>query len=312
MGESDRYIDRKLKKVSLGEDNNALIALISINIVCLAIFGIVRLLYLFLGAGTVDFTTEIMPWSVLPAGLPGLAKAPWTLLTYMFIHTRVIEGITNLVWLWAFGSILQDITGNRKIIPLYLYGGFAGAVVFIAASYAMPVLRAHLDGAYLEGASASILALAVATTTIAPDFRIFRMLNGGIPLWVLTVLFIAVDFARLGTSAPAELLAHIAGASIGFLYVMELRRGYDMGGWMTSGYEWFITRFDPDRKRPAAPGPREKLFYKTGNQKPFEKHAIVTQQRIDEILDKINQKGYHHLSEEEKGILKRASESDLH
>ena len=34
------------------------------------------------------------------------------------------------------------------------------------------------------------------------------------------------------------------------------------------------------------------MFYKTGNQKPFEKHSIVTQQRIDEILDKINQKGY--------------------
>src|SRR5690242_20184702 len=36
-------------------------------------------------------------------------------------------------------------------------------------------------------------------STLAPDYRIFRMLNGGIPLWVLTVLFVVIDFAALGT-----------------------------------------------------------------------------------------------------------------
>jgi hypothetical protein len=32
---------------------------------------------------------------------------------------------------------------------------------------------------------------------------------------------------------------------------------------------------------------------------------------VDEILDKINQKGYSHLTEEEKELLKRASKEDL-
>ncbi|HVZ96780.1 MAG TPA: rhomboid family intramembrane serine protease [Chitinophagaceae bacterium] len=312
MGESDRYIDRRLKKISLGEDNNALIALISINIVCLAVFGIIKLLYLFIGNSTVGFASEILPWSILPARLLSLAKAPWTVLTYMFIHTRVLTGITNLIWLWAFGSILQDMAGNKKIIPIYLYGGFAGAVVFVAANYAMPVLHANMNVAYLEGASASIMAIAIATTTLAPDYRIFRMLNGGIPLWVLTILFVVVDFADLGTAAPAHLLAHISGALIGFLYVMQLRRGYDWGAWMNNMYDWFINLFDPDKKKAPPQKTRDKLFYKAGNQKPFEKHSMITQQRIDEILDKINQKGFHHLSDEEKSILKRAAESDLH
>ncbi len=312
MGESDRYIDRRLKKVSLGEDNNALIALISINLVCLAVFGVIKLLYLFVGQGAGGFVAEILPWSVLPAKLLSLAKAPWTLITYMFIHTRVIEGITNLIWLWAFGSILQDMAGNKKIIPIYLYGGLVGAIVFIVANYAIPVLRTNVDSAYLDGASASIMAIAIATTTLAPDYRIFRMLNGGIPLWVLTVLFVVVDFARLGTAAPAHLLAHISGALIGFLFVMQLRRGYDPGAWMNNGYEWFITLFDPDKKKVSTQKTRDKLFYRAGNQKPFEKHSMITQQRVDEILDKISQKGFNHLSDEEKSILKKAAESDLH
>jgi hypothetical protein len=32
---------------------------------------------------------------------------------------------------------------------------------------------------------------------------------------------------------------------------------------------------------------------------------------VDEILDKINQKGYNRLSEEEKDLLRRASEGGL-
>jgi hypothetical protein len=37
----------------------------------------------------------------------------------------------------------------------------------------------------------------------------------------------------------------------------------------------------------------------------------LTQQKVDEILEKIHQKGYHSLSEDEKEVLKRASKEDL-
>jgi hypothetical protein len=37
----------------------------------------------------------------------------------------------------------------------------------------------------------------------------------------------------------------------------------------------------------------------------------VTQQKVDEILDKINQKGYGRLTDEEKDLLRRASEEGL-
>ena len=52
------------------------------------------------------------------------------------------------------------------------------------------------------------------------------------------------------------------------------------------------------------------VFYNTDGRKPFEKTSNVTQQRVDEILDKISQKGFHFLTEEEKNILKKAAEDD--
>ena len=112
----------------------------------------------------------------------------------------ILIAFTNMLWLWAFGSILQDMAGNKKIIPIYLYGGLAGAVVFIATSYAIPQLILY---PFFEGASASVMAVAIATTTLAPDYRIFRMLNGGIPLWVLTILFVIIDFASIRSGAPS-------------------------------------------------------------------------------------------------------------
>ena len=55
---------------------------------------------------------------------------------------------------------------------------------------------------------------------------------------------------------------------------------------------------------------RKEYYYKTNGTQPYKKVSNVTQKRIDEILDKINQQGYRFLSDEEKDILKRASEDE--
>ncbi len=311
MSESERYIDRRFKKINLGEDNNALVALVGINGVGFVILGLIQVIYHMIQSPANSFATDVLPWFTMPAKLSLLARAPWTLFFSMFFHTGIIITFTNMLWLWAFGSIFQEIAGNKKVIPVYIYGGLAGATVFIISNYAIPELRSSIDSATLLGANASIMAIAVATTTLAPDYRFFRMLNGGIPIWVLTILYIIIDFAGIGTGGAAYHLAHLAGGASGLLFIVLLRKGYDLSEWMNNFYLWFLNIFNPDKKVVTTQSAKEKMFYKTGNQKPFVKRSIVTQQRIDEILDKINQKGYHLLSEEEKNILKRASESEF-
>ena len=309
MGESERYTDRRLKKISLGDDNNALMALVAINVMIFISLALIQVIYYMIQSSNSAFEYEILRWFILPAKLSSLAKMPWTVLSYMFVHTGIIYTLINMIWLWAFGSILQDFSGNKKIIPVYLYGGFAGAVIFIAANYAFPQLRLQVEYSSMFGGNASIMAIAVATTALAPGYRLFKNLNGGIPLWILTLLYIIIDFA--GSGGMAHHLAHFAGGLIGFLFIASLRRGYDWSAWMISIYFWFVNLFNPDKKKPHPQKIKEKIFYNTGGQKPFIKRTVVTQQRIDEILDKINQKGYHLLSEEEKDILKKARETDF-
>ena len=64
-------------------------------------------------------------------------------------------------------------------------------------------------------------------------------------------------------------------------------------------------------KKNNKPSTKEKVFYNTGGRSPYSKKAIITQQRVDEILDKINQRGYQFLTDEEKQILKKAADEDL-
>ncbi|HET7119397.1 MAG TPA: rhomboid family intramembrane serine protease [Hanamia sp.] len=309
MGESERYMDRKLRRITLGDDNNALMALVGINALIFVSFGIIQVIYYLTQSSTSAFHYEILRWFIIPAKVSTLATLPWTVFTYMFVHVGVIYTIINMLWLWVFGTILQDLSGNSKIIPVYIYGGLAGAAVFIATSYAFPDLRNQIEYSFMLGGNAAIMAIAIATTTLAPDYRLFKMLNGGIPLWILTALYIVIDMA--GSEGTANKLAHLGGGLIGFLFIISLRKGYDWSLWMNQVYSWFLNLFNPDKKPLHQEKIKEKIFYNTGGQKPFIKRPVITQQRIDEILDKINQKGINHLSEEEKNILKKARETDF-
>ena len=144
---------------------------------------------------------------------------------------------------------------------------------------------------------------------VAPGYRIFPMLNGGIPLWIITVLYLIIDLATIPYNNPGGHIAHLAGGLMGFLFIIMLRRGYDWSDWMNNVYDWANNLFNPDKPKKGK-NIKDELFYKSGSA-PFKKTPNVTQQRVDEILDKINQKGYSFLTDEEKDLLKRASKEDI-
>lgn len=313
MGEADRYMDYKQpkKRFTLGDDNNALVGLVTINIIIFILLLVIEAIYANVQRSQTAFTEDVLPWFQMPASLSALVSRPWTLLTGMFTHVYVLaEMLPNMLWLWTFGSIFQDLSGNRRLIPVYIYGGIAGALIFIIAANLLPASKPFVGSAWLWGANASNMALAAAATMLAPDYRFFRNLGGGIPIWIITLVFVIIDFAGVASRGAPYSLAHLAGAGAGFMFVYFIKKGHDGSVWMNNFYHWLINLFSPNKKQQRK-GVKEKVFYNTGERKPYKKTSNVTQQRIDEILDKINQKGYHFLTDEEKNILKRASEEDL-
>ena len=309
MGESDRYIDYRIKKqrFTLGNPDNALMWLFAFNVIFFLILQTIRVAINVNDHSDAIFYSQVTGWFQLPANLVSLSKKPWTVISFMFSDADLMRALSNMLWLWTFGSVLQNLTGNRKIIPVYLYGGFAGAVFFIAAVYLIPTNRAIIDSLGLFGANASVMAVAVAATAIAPNFRFFSHIRGGISIWILTLIYVAIDLSTIAQGPAAITIAHIGGAAAGFVFVKMLKNNIDGSEWMNNFYSWFINLFNPNKKAQKS-SIKERVFYNTGTRSPYQKTSNVTEQRVDEILDKISQQGYNALSKDEKDILKRASE----
>ncbi|MGB4937607.1 MAG: rhomboid family intramembrane serine protease [Ferruginibacter sp.] len=309
MGESDRYIDygNRRQRFTLGQPDNALMWLFVFNVIFFLILATIKAAISVNDNSDAVFYSQVVNWFYLPADLGRLSNRPWTVFTFMFSDIELFRALSNMLWLWAFGNILQNLTGNKKLIPVYLYGGFAGGLFFILASYLVPSNKEIISSSNLLGANAAVMAVAVAATVIAPNYRFFKHIGRGVPIWTLLVVYIVIDLAAVAGRPAAVPIGHLGGALAGLLFIVGLQHKMDGSVWMNSIYSWFINLFNPNKSKPKNTI-KEKVFYNTGNRNPFQKTANVTEQRVDEILDKISQKGYDHLTKEEKEILKRASE----
>ena len=286
--------------------SNPLVMLIIINAMMLILLNFLKSIYTFSSIPESAFYSNIYQYFAMPADLGTFLSRPWTILTMQFSEVKVFLAISNIFWLWVFGNLIQDLVGGDKLIPLYLYCGLVSAISFTAASSIY--FAALVNGIFFTGVSSILLGLAVAACTISPGYRFFPLIGGGIPLWVITLVYILVDLSAL-SKTPALIIPHLFSGLMGFVFIKCLQNGLDLGDWMNSLARKFSGLLTPTKKQGTSI--KSTSFYKQGIEKPFVKKSTITQQRIDNILDKINQHGYEKLTDEEKKILKQASKEDL-
>ena len=89
---------------------------------------------------------------------------PWTLITHMFLHIGIWHIVWNMILLYWFGKIVGDLIGDNKVLPIYIYGGLFGALIF------MLYFNLVGDGTVpAHGASAAVMAIIMVAALIAPD-----------------------------------------------------------------------------------------------------------------------------------------------
>lgn len=299
------------KRMTLGQSGNAVTMLIVVSLVLFAGLGFLKACwYLLYDKEEVEalFANDIMAQFVLPAAKDKLLSKPWTVLTHMFADVRFFSVLANMLWLWAFGSIMQELDGNKKIAPVFIYGSLAGAVAFFLSYQLITALMPYQQTATLSGGGAGVMAVAVATTLVAPQYRLLPLISGGMPLWVLTMLYL---LSHLATTIPsgdtATFITLLAGAAIGSLYVWFLKMGHDWSRWMSDFFDGVGNLFNPNKQKKEIVEDdfvsRFTAANRTGN-------FSSQQEEIDRILDKINEKGLQFLSKEEKELLKKVAEDD--
>ncbi len=298
----------RIPRLSLGEERNMVTQILVVNLTIYVLLLFTWVLYNMEGLKTPQFEKDIMSWIMLPADPAKLLTRPWTLITSMFTHFYFWQIFSNMVWLWCFGSILQNLAGHQRILPVYLFGGISGAVFYVLGMQAIPSFHQLIPNAAAMGASASVMALAIAATALAPKYRLFPLLSGGIPLWVITVIFTGLHIYShifsLHNNTFYPLL--LGGGLFGLLFIQQWKRGRDWGKGLNKLTFKATHLFHPADQQ-MDPDQLQTIFQPVLTATEHKKIADIPEQVINEILDKINEKGIKSLTPEERDILLKAS-----
>jgi membrane associated rhomboid family serine protease len=217
-------------------------------------------------------------WLALVPAL--LLERPWTILTYMFAHSRAgfSHILFNMFALFLFGPRVEMKLGGTRFIRLYLISGIAGGLLSLAFTPFVSIV----------GASGALFGVQLAFAKFFPRERIY--IWGVIPVEarilvvIMTALSIFGGFSGGGNTAH---FAHLGGYVGAWIYLALVERSLPSKQW---------------EKKLAGPPPG--AIPVTGWQQVD--LNMVNQYNRDEvkrILDKITSDGEHSLSSQERVFL---------
>jgi membrane associated rhomboid family serine protease len=287
--------------------DNSLFKLIAINILVFFVVLVFRIFMTIGGLG--DFYTTALSYLMMPASLPRLAIQPWSIFTYMFLHEGIFHILFNMLFLYWFGQLIHQFLGSRKLANLYILGGLAGALFYVLIYNISPYFNTNLDSSLMLGASAGVFAIVVGAATLSPNTTFHLILLGPVKIKYIAIFYVILSFANsAGANAGGE-LAHLGGALLGYLYITQLRKGNDWGIPVQKVGIFFEDLFSGRKSN-------VKVSYRNtnsnrGNSSSFSAKSSksspkavgsddATQEEIDQILDKIADRGYEALNKEEK------------
>ncbi|MCL9807765.1 rhomboid family intramembrane serine protease [Flavobacterium luminosum] len=228
---------------------------------------------------------------------------PWTLVSYSFFHNSVLHLIFNMMMLHFSGRLFTTFFTQKQLFGLYFLGGLFGGLLFLLGYQSIPSLQGQSTA--LIGASASVMAILVATTVYQPDYNLRLLFFGNVKLWHVALVFLILDVIQLPFDNTGGHIAHLGGALFGFVYIQFLKSGIDLTSGLNSFLDTLMSLFS---KKKTTPFKKVHRNVKPKSQ-PSGSRIVTkdkTQQQIDEILDKISQSGYDSLTKEEKEFLFKA------
>lgn len=285
------------------------------------------------------YNSYISDFFYLPSDLMLLAKRPWTILTYMFLHSSLLHLVLNMLVLYWFGQILNSLLPNQKMFPLYLLGGFLGGLLFVGAYNVFPTFTAIAAKPSIVGASAGVMAILIATAVLHPRGQMRILFIGNVELRYIALFVLILDIISIPGNNSGGHFAHIGGAIMGWIYIRSLYKGVDMSKPFNRFFQFIgksIFREQPSprpyKREPqhayktsqtqatptppqAQPVPPPPPTFEQSNPlmagfgKSFiqQYNNMSKQECVDAILDKIRRSGYTSLTEDEKKFLDKTS-----
>lgn len=278
--------------------HNAVLQLIIATGIAYCMFQAVRVTMIVFGQPAAAAQNMVLPFVALPP-IQDFLQHFWTVFTYGWFHNGFMEWVSNAIWIFVFGNVVQNLVGYKQVIPTFFYativgGLFCVGIQFIPGIPAIPPAMTAVGG---------IMALAAASLTVAPKFRYYLGENFSIPLVVVVGIFVVLTLVSFSSKLP--MLAMCGGGALtGWAMMKLVQKGFHPGGWMYAISGALNGSMIPqaERNKNHRSGSQQKTY-------PISRKETAKDDRltVDEILDKINQRGYNSLTAREREILVKAS-----
>lgn len=276
-----------------------LLKLVYINSAVFLFFVVIKIVAVLFNA--LEIETSIIDYLAVPAAFDKLLTRPWTVVTYMFLHVEFFHLLFNMLWLWWFGKIFTDYFDQKRLVSVYILGGLAGSLIYILSFNLFPGFSGLINVSIAMGASASVMAIVIATAVYVPDYTVHLMFIGPVKIkWVALGIFVMTSLFDFSENTGGK-IAHIGGASLGYIYALYYRQGKDITRGFNRFFDSIATWFKPR--------PKMRVTYK----KPmsdfeYNRTKADHQEQINRILEKISKGGYDSLTKAEKELLFRESQ----
>lgn len=247
---------------------------------------------------------------------PGILIEPWQLVTYSFMHAGLLHIGINMLLLFWVGREFERMHGSQQFWTVYLTTAVSGGVLCLILSPFVPSIAGGVVAGRsipVLGASASVLGVLMTVAILYPYKQIRLLFFGIVPLLWVVIGFLLIDALQALSSTGTAVAAHWGGALTGFLYAKGQRGeapfpSFLLGGKGSRksgpGMMGRIKRLF-DTEQPSEGARSEARMSSDGTASSSSEHS----DEVDRILDKISEKGYDSLSDDEKRILYEASDS---
>ena len=178
------------------------------------IINVVLFIAKFLLSNTIDLDRYL---DLYPIGTPNFK--PHQFITYMFMHADLSHIFLNMLGVYMFGSILENIWGAKRFINFYLLCGLGAAALQLGIS------SFNNEFTILLGASGSVFGLLVAFAMMFPNTELqlyfiipvkAKYLVIGYSLFELYNGFFAND--------NVAHFAHLGGLAVGIIMMLIWKR----------------------------------------------------------------------------------------
>lgn len=218
----------------------------------------------------------------------------WVWITHLFTHVSLFHLLFNMINLYWFGMIVEDLIGNRHLKFIFFLAGIFGGIFFLVSAQLLPWYHGQDVIAY--GASSAIMGLIFAATAISPNYNLRLILFGNVSIKYIALVLIVLDLLFIGQNDNSGgRAAHLGGAFFVYFYIFMLRQGIDL----TSIFKF--------QRKPKMKAVRNIPVYSQTAGTSGQQKIKKSDYNLDQLLEKIKAKGIQSLTPEEKKFLDQQS-----